>query len=120
MVVKGYPIPVTHSMMALSPIPGHRHSMRLGRGAQTEHLGISSTVSRPLPQLMHDSVNLGGWFVLEPFISPALYERYPGAVDEWTLSQLMPAEELEEHYATFIVRLVCFSSRLGYAYNILD
>nr|ADX07338.1 putative ectomycorrhiza-upregulated exo-beta-1,3-glucanase GH5 [Flammulina velutipes] len=47
-------------------------------------------------------VNLGGWFVLEPFISPALFEKYPGAVDEWTLSELMPADELEEHYATFI------------------
>ena len=58
------------------------------------------------------SVNLGGWFVLEPFITPALYQKYPGAVDEWTLSTLMAADtspggglsQLETHYNTFIVR----------------
>ncbi|PPQ78311.1 hypothetical protein CVT25_011682 [Psilocybe cyanescens] len=54
-------------------------------------------------------VNLGGWLVLEPFISPAVFQRYPGAVDEWTLSTLMAADtangglnQLEEHYKTFI------------------
>jgi hypothetical protein len=58
----------------------------------------------------NNSVNIGGWFVLEPFISPALYQKYPGAVDEWTLSQLMAADtasgglnQLETHYDTFIV-----------------
>lgn len=60
-------------------------------------------------------VNLGGLFVLEPFIVPALFEQVepasgtsgPRAVDEWTLSaallrrgQLLPV--LEEHYNTFI------------------
>ncbi|KAL4079041.1 glycoside hydrolase family 5 protein [Scleroderma citrinum] len=54
-------------------------------------------------------VNLGGLFVLEPFISPALFQKYPGAVDEWTLTQLMAADtasggtnQLEDHYNTFI------------------
>ncbi|KAG6820386.1 hypothetical protein H0H93_001156 [Arthromyces matolae] len=54
-------------------------------------------------------VNLGGLFVLEPFISPALFQKYPGAVDEWTLSTLMRADtangginQLEDHYNTFI------------------
>lgn len=61
--------------------------------------------------LNRGSVNLGGLFVLEPFISPALYQKYPGAVDEWTLTQLMAADtagggvnQLEDHYNTFIVR----------------
>jgi hypothetical protein len=56
------------------------------------------------------SVNIGGWFVLEPFISPALFQKYPGAVDEWTISTLMAADtangglgQLENHYDTFIV-----------------
>jgi len=57
------------------------------------------------------SVNLGGWFVLEPFITPALFQKYqPAAVDEWTLSVAMAADtangglsQLEEHYKTFIV-----------------
>ncbi len=31
-------------------------------------------------------VNLGGLFVLEPFITPSLFQAYPGSVDEWTLS----------------------------------
>lgn len=56
------------------------------------------------------SVNLGGLFVLEPFITPALFQQYSGAVDEWTLSTLMAADtangglqQLETHYNTFIV-----------------
>ena len=55
-------------------------------------------------------VNLGGLFVLEPFITPALFQRYPEAVDEFTLTQAMAADtahgglrQLEEHYDTFIV-----------------
>ncbi|KAI0639516.1 glycoside hydrolase [Trametes polyzona] len=55
-------------------------------------------------------VNLGGWLVLEPFIVPALYEKYVNtsnpAVDEWDLSERLAADnalgELEEHYKTFI------------------
>ncbi|CAE6377307.1 unnamed protein product [Rhizoctonia solani] len=59
-------------------------------------------------------VGIGGWFVLEPFISPALFEPYMNAtnpaVDEWTLSESIAADPnsgglqkvLEEHYATFI------------------
>ena len=63
-------------------------------------------------------VNLGGLFVLEPFIVPALFERAqadapPGVriVDEWTLSALMAndtanggLDQIEKHYQTFIVR----------------
>jgi len=54
-------------------------------------------------------VNLGGWLVLEPFISPTLFQQYPGTVDEWTLSVAMAAdtangglEQIEQHYQTFI------------------
>ncbi|KAJ3565745.1 hypothetical protein NP233_g7440 [Leucocoprinus birnbaumii] len=54
-------------------------------------------------------VNLGGWLVLEPFITPALYQKYSGATDEWSISTLMAADtasggldQLEEHYKTFI------------------
>lgn len=56
----------------------------------------------------------------EPFIVPALFERYANsstpAVDEYTLSQAMAAdtihgglEQLEQHYKTFIVRLLLIS-----------
>ncbi|KAF6764163.1 exo-beta-1,3-glucanase [Ephemerocybe angulata] len=56
-------------------------------------------------------VNLGGWLVTEPFIVPALYEKYykndlgVKVEDEWTLCQAMGsklAEEMENHYKTFI------------------
>ncbi|THH07809.1 hypothetical protein EW145_g3129 [Phellinidium pouzarii] len=59
-------------------------------------------------------VNLGGWFVLEPFIAPALFEKYQNlstpVIDEWTLSQAMAADtspggglsQIEDHYNTFI------------------
>jgi hypothetical protein len=63
------------------------------------------------PTLAFRRVNLGGWFVLEPFISPALFEKYLTSptppVDEYALSQLMRADgsinDLEKHYQTFIV-----------------
>jgi len=54
-------------------------------------------------------VNLGGLFVLEPFITPELFQRYPDAKDEYTLTQAMAADtangglqQLEDHYNTFI------------------
>ena len=52
-------------------------------------------------------VNLGGLFVLEPFIAPALFQANPSAVDEWTLSEALAAQgtlqqTLEDHYSTFV------------------
>ncbi|KAG0152496.1 hypothetical protein CROQUDRAFT_35311 [Cronartium quercuum f. sp. fusiforme G11] len=56
-------------------------------------------------------VNLGGWLVLEPFISPSVFEPFldvkdlPAVVDEWTLSVRLGsqlAETVERHYQTFI------------------
>ncbi|KAJ4471412.1 glycoside hydrolase family 5 protein [Lentinula aciculospora] len=55
-------------------------------------------------------VNLGGLFVIEPFITPSFFEKYTTAVDEWTLSEAMTADtstggglsQLEDHYNTFI------------------
>jgi hypothetical protein len=68
------------------------------------------------------SVNLGGWLVLEPFITPALYQKYPNAIDEWTLHTLMAADtaggginQIEEHYKTFIVRLLSFAHAVAIA-----
>jgi hypothetical protein len=65
-----------------------------------------------MPAIFFSRVNLGGLFVLEPFISPALFQKYPGAVDEWSLTTMMAADmangglsQLEHHYDTFIVSL---------------
>ncbi|KAL5528823.1 hypothetical protein ACEPAF_7962 [Sanghuangporus sanghuang] len=59
--------------------------------------------------------NIGGLFVLEPFIVPALFQKYNTAdnmsvIDEWTLSLAMAQDtssdgglsQLEDHYNTFI------------------
>ncbi|KAH8922479.1 glycoside hydrolase family 5 protein [Atractiella rhizophila] len=51
-------------------------------------------------------VNLGGWLVLEPFISPGLFD--PTIADEWVLSTKLRKEgklsTISNHYATFITR----------------
>ncbi|KAI9765412.1 MAG: hypothetical protein M1840_007370 [Geoglossum simile] len=54
-------------------------------------------------------VNIGGWLVLEPFITPSLFSTYDsklGVVDEYTLSQHLGSTEavkaIEKHYATFV------------------
>ncbi|KAF8197252.1 glycoside hydrolase superfamily [Mycena galopus ATCC 62051] len=54
-------------------------------------------------------VNLGRWLVSEPFITPALFQAYPSAPDEWTLATLMRADgtleaTMEAHYDTFITK----------------
>ncbi|KAI9705019.1 MAG: exo-1,3-beta-glucanase [Candelina mexicana] len=56
-------------------------------------------------------VNLGGWFVLEPWITPSLFNEWAnggGVVDEWTLSQALGRDEahsrLDNHWRTFITR----------------
>ena len=53
-------------------------------------------------------VNVGGWFSLEPFITPSMFNPYDqnlGIVDEYTLCQHLgssAASTLEKHYSTFI------------------
>lgn len=58
-------------------------------------------------------VNLGGWLTIEPFISPALFEKFIDQpnhpVDEYTLHIAAAADtaggglnQIEEHYKTFI------------------
>lgn len=61
----------------------------------------------------YPSVGLAGLFVLEPLMTPALFQRYPGTKDEWSLSLAMAADtangglkQLEDHYNTFIVSLI--------------
>ncbi|KAG0292942.1 hypothetical protein BGZ96_003471 [Linnemannia gamsii] len=53
-------------------------------------------------------VNLGGWLVLEPFITPSLFDPYvkDGIVDEWTLCEHLGPDAsrklLEDHYASWV------------------
>jgi glucan 1,3-beta-glucosidase len=102
---------MTLSTITLKQTRGLPHSTLVGIGEQTKYMGMFDiTVSRSFPHDVYYSVNVGGLFVLEPFISPQLYQKYGAdAVDEWTLSQLMAADtasgglnQLENHYNTFI------------------
>ncbi|CRG90233.1 glucan 1,3-beta-glucosidase [Talaromyces islandicus] len=52
-------------------------------------------------------VNLGGWLVLEPWITPSLFEKGgPAAVDEYTLTQCLGKDAayslLSQHWNSFI------------------
>lgn len=53
-------------------------------------------------------VNLGGWFVVEPFISPSLFEAFDGhgPLDEYTYTQQLGKDEaykrLHKHWSTWI------------------
>lgn len=54
-------------------------------------------------------VNLGGWFVLEPFITPSLFQQWAnggGVIDEYTYTATLGKEEasnrLTNHWATWI------------------
>lgn len=58
-------------------------------------------------------VNVGGWLILEPFLTPSYFESYNlslGIVDEWTLSGHIRDTQgddalktlLETHYSTFV------------------
>jgi len=54
-------------------------------------------------------VNLGGWLIIEPFITPSLFDKIDprfGVVDEFTLSKYLgptnAAKTIERHYASFI------------------
>jgi glucan 1,3-beta-glucosidase len=52
-------------------------------------------------------VNLGGWFVLEPWITPSLFEGND-AKDEYTLTQILGKDaaysKLSHHWNTFITQ----------------
>src|SRR5258708_8591328 len=107
---------------------GHRPSTRLSILGRPRFAGAFQQFSQFFPGHSTSeyrspgncSVNLGGWLNTEPFISPALYEKYLGAqtpaIDEWTLSTNMAAdsagggrEQLEQHYSTLILPQSFFS-----------
>ncbi|MCJ1253674.1 exo-1,3-beta-glucanase [Lignoscripta atroalba] len=49
-------------------------------------------------------VNIGGWLVLEPWITPSIFQAQDGSVvDEWTLTEKVPnaADILRQHWDTW-------------------
>jgi len=59
-------------------------------------------------------VNIGGWGVLEPWITPSIFESLDqslGIVDEFTLCQKLPGQAasiLNAHWSTFYTFVSCF------------
>ncbi|KAF9357614.1 hypothetical protein BGX26_003405 [Mortierella sp. AD094] len=53
-------------------------------------------------------VNMGGWLVLEPFITPSMFDPYiaQNVTDEYSLTKLLGPEKakatLEKHYSTWV------------------
>lgn len=59
-------------------------------------------------------VNLGGWFVLEPWITPSIFEATPdNVVDEYTFGQTLGATEgynrLSQHWGSWITESDMYS-----------
>lgn len=79
-------------------------------GPIPERGGLKLLNKRAAFDYEHDlikGVNLGGWFVLEPYITPSLFEAFTDAipVDEYHYTQALGKEEalkrLSNHWATF-------------------
>ncbi|KAK0940122.1 hypothetical protein LTR29_008317 [Friedmanniomyces endolithicus] len=68
-------------------------------------------------------VNLGGWFVLEPWITPSIFEATPGnVVDEYTFCQTLGSGEasnrLQAHWSSWITE-GDFAEMKGYGINMV-
>ncbi|KAI1764497.1 glucan 1,3-beta-glucosidase precursor [Hypoxylon sp. FL1150] len=83
----------------------------LGSVSQAAPQGITIPTKRDLKFAFGSEkirgVNLGGWLVLEPWITPSFFEATPdNVVDEYTLTQTLGAKEastrLEQHWSTWI------------------
>ncbi|EIM90943.1 glycoside hydrolase [Stereum hirsutum FP-91666 SS1] len=84
-----------------------------GTPTQTGSSTGSSSASPTLPAFQYGStpiraVNLGGWFVLEPWITPSIFENTNNSdiVDEYTMGQLLDTDTalslLQPHWDTWI------------------
>ncbi|KAF9578591.1 hypothetical protein BGW38_005540 [Lunasporangiospora selenospora] len=71
---------------------------------------VTPPLNQPFPynQQPVRGVNLGGWLVLEPFITPSLFEPYIqfNVTDEYTLTRHLGPDKaralLQAHYATWV------------------
>lgn len=70
-------------------------------------------------------MNLGGWLVLEPWITPSIFQQYPdsdGIVDEFTLSKVLGADAalqvLQPHWDTWIT-LADFQKIAASGFNVV-
>ncbi|ESK92046.1 exo-beta- -glucanase [Moniliophthora roreri MCA 2997] len=99
-----------------NPFGGHWHydpkdPFNNGARAQSWTPALNETFQYGVDRIR--GVNVGGWLTIEPFIAPALFEKYanatPTPVDEYTLHAAIAADpanggldQIEDHYKTFI------------------
>ncbi|KAJ2746129.1 hypothetical protein GGI20_001614 [Coemansia sp. BCRC 34301] len=84
------------------------------QGATTSTQGSDTEVDGAYDTVPIRGANIGGVFLIEPFIKPSLFDQFLGRdkadipVDEWTFSAALGKAEakrqLEEHWDTFVTR----------------
>ncbi|KAJ5246109.1 Glycoside hydrolase superfamily [Penicillium chermesinum] len=80
----------------------------LGRAEETTDGVVNDVVPGfPYGSEKVRGVNLGGWLVLEPWITPSIFDNAgESAVDEWSLCATLGAEQcrsvLEQHWSSFV------------------
>ncbi|ORY02208.1 putative exo-beta-1,3-glucanase [Basidiobolus meristosporus CBS 931.73] len=86
-------------------------------------LKLGASLAAPLPDKIR-GVNLGGWLLIEPWITPSLFEQFLGkpnaAVDEFTFCQYLGKSEayrqLQLHWGTWVTE-VDFQKLANYGLN---
>ncbi|KAI9310981.1 glycoside hydrolase superfamily [Dichotomocladium elegans] len=98
------------------PLSNDDHSTQSSSGDSTINDSARANkyvppLNEPFPygQIPIRGINLGGWLVIEPFITPSFFDQFSavdGVVDEWTLCAKLGSEKAREalkaHYETFI------------------
>jgi glucan 1,3-beta-glucosidase len=70
-------------------------------------LNLNSNLSFDYANEKVRGVNLGGWLVLEPWITPSIFDQAgDGAIDEWSLCATLGLDAcyatLQQHWSSFI------------------
>ena len=88
-------------------------NVTLPTGNDTDNIATKYPINTSNPNVIR-GVNLGGWLVLEPWITPSLFQQFvtkptaQQAVDEWTfckrLGQQECKEQLQKHWNSWVTQ----------------
>jgi len=104
----------SHSTTSPSPAATHTPSPSATTTQSSQTPSATGPPPPPPPPFNYSNtkvrgVNLGGWFVLEPWITPTIFDDTgnPNIVDEFTFGQMQDASvatsTLQKHWSTWIV-----------------